>query len=333
MTTCNKAIRNFVLYILTLASILAIISSCYSNSDNSKPQSSISHFYQDSSREEIGTSSLDETVSYIDSSADELSNETSPGDLESSYESESSVESDISSESDTSPEFETSIEESQRPKKDNILYLTFDDGPHSKNTVKVLDILKKHNIKATFFIIGDCAKRYPKLVKRIYDEGHVIASHSMSHNYYRLYETVEDFEADLKKWEETIKTIIGKEPETHIFRFPGGSSTPYQYGPAEDIIKALKKQNYYMYDWTAANGDKWRDDMKPEETVDEYLKRLLLETVHYCDYKKKPCIILMHDSVNETVDMLDWALTELEDEGYSFDTLANLNKSYLFPHK
>lgn len=327
MTTCNKAIRHFVLYILTLAAILGVISSCYSNSNYSDLQSSSSHFYQDSSQEEIGTSSLDETVSYSDSSADELSNETSLGGLESSYESESSVESDIS------PESETSIEESQRPKKDNILYLTFDDGPHSKNTVKVLDILKKHNIKATFFLVGDCAKQCPKIVKRMYNEGHVIASHSMTHDFYRLYKTVEDFEKDLKKWEETIEAIIGKAPEAHIFRFPGGSSTPYQYGPAKDIIKALEKQNYYIYDWTAANGDKWRDDMKPEEKFEDYLKRLLLGTVHYCDNKKNPCIILMHDSVNETVDMLDWALTKLEDEGYTFDTLDNLNKSYLLPHK
>lgn len=315
MTTCSKAIRTFVLYILTLATILSILSSCYSNSDNSKPQSSSSHFYHDSSQEETSTSGLDETVSFNDSSADELSNESLPIDSESSYISE------------------TSIAESPKQNKDNILYLTFDDGPHSKNTVKVLDVLKKHNIKATFFIVGDWAKRYPKIVKRIYDEGHVIASHSMSHNYYRLYETVEDFEADLKKWEETIKTIIGKEPETHIFRFPGGSSTPYQYGHAEDIINSLKNQNYYMYDWTAANGDKWRGDMKPEETFEEYIKRLLLETIHYCDNQKKPCIVLMHESVNETVDMLDWALTELEDEGYTFDTLDNLNKSYLFPRK
>ena len=72
-------------------------------------------------------------------------------------------------------------------KDKKLLALTFDDGPHPKETYEVLDILKKHNVKATFFVLGTNAKKYPELVKREYEEGHYIANHGYSHKYSKIY--------------------------------------------------------------------------------------------------------------------------------------------------
>jgi len=65
--------------------------------------------------------------------------------------------------------------------------LTFDDGPTTSVTPKILDILKEENVKATFFVIGKSAEEHPEIVKRAYDEGHYIANHGYSHNYKSIY--------------------------------------------------------------------------------------------------------------------------------------------------
>lgn len=104
---------------------------------------------------------------------------------------------------------------------DKKAYLTFDDGPTSKCTEKILDILKSENIKATFFVVGKHVKEYPEIVKREYEEGHYIANHGYNHNNKLLYKNMESFEKEIVNTDLEIAKAIGIENySSHIFRFP-----------------------------------------------------------------------------------------------------------------
>lgn len=109
-------------------------------------------------------------------------------------------------------------------------YLTFDDGPTSKCTEKVLDILKEENIKATFFVVGKHVEEYPEIVKREYEEGHYIANHGYSHNNRLLYKDMENFEKEIKSTDFAISKAIGVENySSHIFRFPNRIHVSYLF--------------------------------------------------------------------------------------------------------
>lgn len=240
-------------------------------------------------------------------------------------------ESEVVSETESTEASETS----SKPfvKREGVLYLTFDDGPHPKNTIRVLDMLQKHGIKATFFVIGDWAKLYPDIIKRMDSEGHAIACHSMTHKTSVIYKSIKSFESDLDEWERTIKNILGELPEYLVYRFPGGSTNSNKFGLGKELVQFVKDRNYTVYDWNASNGDRWAGGKKENESTDEYLRRLIIETVHSCDRSKDPCVVLMHDSAKETVDMLEWALETLITEGYGFDNLYGLNHSVVFKMK
>ena len=104
-------------------------------------------------------------------------------------------------------------------KKIKTVYLTFDDGP-SAHTDQILEILKKNNIKATFFVIG-IGKNYNDY-KKIIDHGHVLGLHTYSHEYKEVYANEESFFKDLYKIRDAVKSTTGL--DVKITRFPGGSS-------------------------------------------------------------------------------------------------------------
>lgn len=83
--------------------------------------------------------------------------------------------------------------------EEKIAYLTFDDGPTISATLKILDILKSKDIKATFFVIGKYVEEHPEIVKRAYEEGHYIANHGYDHNNATLYKSEENFINEVKK--------------------------------------------------------------------------------------------------------------------------------------
>ena len=110
-------------------------------------------------------------------------------------------------------------------------YLTFDDGPTSTVTPKVLDILKEENITATFFVVGKHVKENPELVKRAFDEGHFIANHSYNHSNKLLYKSDENFINEILDTDKEIEKAIGIDSYiSYIFRFPNGFCAPI-YGP------------------------------------------------------------------------------------------------------
>lgn len=142
-----------------------------------------------------------------------------------------------------------------------IAYITFDDGPYY-NTNKVLEVLKKYKVKATFFTIGldketcydnrsaSCSEMYKKEA----DAGHTIANHTYSHLIFRgLYSNVNAFIEQVKLQEKLLYEKTGI--TTNILRFPGGSGTAAAYGIKDGAITKLREMGYGWVDWTAQDGD------------------------------------------------------------------------------
>lgn len=216
----------------------------------------------------------------------------------------------------TQPEEIESIEKDKEEVKENeepkakVAYLTFDDGPSIQVTPQILDILKKYNVKATFFVIGNAAESNSELVKRTHVEGHAIGNHSYSHNYKYLYSNVDNFMTDIRKNEQVLKNILGPNFKTNLVRFPGGS-----FGEKKNPFKiALEKQGYNYIDWNALNGDAEGHHI-PKDRLVQRLKTT--------SGGKSELIILMHDlgTKQTTVDALPEIIEYLRNEGYEFHTL------------
>lgn len=192
-----------------------------------------------------------------------------------------------------------------------VAYLTFDDGPSSNLTPQILDILKKYDIKATFFLIGKMANKNSDLVKRENDEGHSVCIHSYSHDYNHIYSSTENFLADIKKCEMVIKSILGEEYDSKLIRFPGGA---FDNKKLDHFKEVIKKAGYRYIDWNALNGDAEANYV----TVDKLILRLK-ETAAGQEH----LVILMHDAPAKetTVQALPSIIEYLKNEGYEFKTL------------
>ncbi len=139
--------------------------------------------------------------------------------------------------------------------ENGVIYLTFDDGPGAF-TDKLLDVLKKYNVKATFFVTGSGEDR---LIKRAFDEGHAIGLHTFTHDYSYVYKNVNNYFDDLNKIQERVKRITGK--ESRLIRFPGGSSNTisqnYDGGVRimSKLVDEVTKRGYVYFDWNVSSGD------------------------------------------------------------------------------
>ena len=132
------------------------------------------------------------------------------------------------------------------------VYLTFDDGPGS-HTGKILDILKKNHVKATFFVTGKEDASSKKIYQRIVKEGHTLAMHSYSHIQDVIYDSKEAFEKDLKQINRCLYEATGV--HTKFYRFPGGSSTQNTSLSIQNFIDVLKKNHYLYLDWNVISPD------------------------------------------------------------------------------
>ncbi|MDE7253552.1 MAG: N-acetylmuramoyl-L-alanine amidase [Acetatifactor sp.] len=173
------------------------------------------------------------------------------------------------------------------------MYLTFDDGPTAENTDVVLDILKEHNIKATFFLVGESVERYPEVAKRIAQEGHTIGIHCYNHDYKKLYQSVDSYVADFEKAREVVKNATGV--EVKLFRFPGGSINAYNKGVYENIIEEMTGRGYIYFDWNASLEDATKHN-EPE---------LLLRNAKESTFGRRKVVMLAHDTVYNTVSCLE----------------------------
>lgn len=199
-----------------------------------------------------------------------------------------------------------------------VAYLTFDDGPSSKSTNKILDILERNNIKATFFILGssiDSNNNAKETLKRIAREGHAIGSHGYSHKYSILYPNnrvnIKAFIDDFKKNDDLLKSILGKDFKTRLIRLPGGHAS---WNGTEELDKILEEKGIYQVDWNVLNGD-----AEGNNYTKEYLFERLKETLG----EQETAIILMHDTdaKKSTVEYLQDAIDYLKEQGFEFRTL------------
>lgn len=192
----------------------------------------------------------------------------------------------------------------ERVKNNKVAYLTFDDGPNY-NTSKILDILKDNNIKATFFLVGSMVENNPALVKRIKEDGHVIANHTYSHNY--SYKTKEEFIEEVERTDAIISKALGEEHKSYFVRVPGGSMGK------KIVQEAIKENNYKSINWTAKFGD---DENKGNVTT-EYIVNRVRETTGDDQYE----VILAHSTKTITATVLQVVIDNLKVDGYIFEPL------------
>ena len=196
-----------------------------------------------------------------------------------------------------------------------VVYLTFDDGP-SKNTEALLEVLAEKQVPATFFILGTNADDHPERVEAIAAAGHLVANHTYSHQTDEIYQSADALLADIEKCAETIRSILGEEYPTDLFRFPYGSTNK----ACRDYRQAVREAGYRYFDWNALNGDAETGTYK--RTPEELLERFK-QTVDDVDGRKNEVIVLTHDtgSKENTVKMLGDAIDYLKELGYEFRTL------------
>lgn len=168
------------------------------------------------------------------------------------------------------------------------MYLTFDDGPSEENTIRVLDILKERNIKATFFLIGENVEKYPEIAQRIVAEGHTIGIHCNSHDYEVIYASADSFIEDFEKAQRTVYEVTGV--DTKLFRFPGGSINVYNDAVRDEIIEKMTEKGYIFYDWNAS-----LDDAVNETTPEKLVANGVDTTLG-----RNKVILLAHDVVYDT---------------------------------
>ena len=200
-----------------------------------------------------------------------------------------------------------------------IIYLTFDDGP-GIYTARLLDILKRYGIQASFFVTGFGED---DLIRREYDEGHTVALHSFSHDYSYVYSSVENYYADLDTIKERVKRITGSDPI--LIRFPGGSSNTVsrRYDGRSHIMSYLtsdvENHGYTYFDWNVNSGD--ADGASSSDEVYENVVNSLKVGGE--------SVVLQHDVKEFSVNAVERIIQYGLENGYIF---SKLNKDSFTAH-
>ena len=180
--------------------------------------------------------------------------------------------------------------------------MTYDDGPHAANTPRLLDMLKQRNLKATFFVVGECAAEYPAIMKRIVAEGHEVANHSWSHPL--LSKMAEGGVTEqLQKTHDAIVNTTGVAPK--IMRPPYGGFT------ANQRAWANAKWGYKIILW----------DVDPLDWKVRNAEHVKTEILHHT---VAGSIVLSHDIHKSTVDAMPDTLDGLIGRGFKFVTVSEL---------
>lgn len=185
------------------------------------------------------------------------------------------------------------------------VYLTFDDGP-SKYTEEILKILSDYDAKATFFVIGKTDEHSKKMYQEIVEQGHTLGMHSYSHDYNKIYKSVEDFDKDFTKIRKLLYDTTGYYPS--IYRFPGGSNSSLMKEDVSMLINYLNQKSVVYFDWNVVSGDATGVDYTPEELYENVINGIKLHN---------RSIVLMHDTDTKanTVTSLKMILKTLTEHG------------------
>lgn len=201
----------------------------------------------------------------------------------------------------------------QGSQDEKVVALTFDDGPDADTTVQVLDILKKHKVKATFFVIGKRVEEEKKVLKRMVDEGHIIGNHSWSHpDLVKL--STDEVDKELSQVEDLVFQIA--DYKMSLFRSPYGSLT-------RENVKQVADRGYKIIAWNVDSLD-WKGLSKAEVQTN------ILENL------RNGSIVLQHsaggpgEDLSGSVQALPVIIETLKKEGYKFVTIPELLG---IPHK
>ena len=189
-----------------------------------------------------------------------------------------------------------------------VIYLTFDAGYENGYTASILDTLKKHKVKATFFVVGHYIETSPDLVKRMCAEGHIVGNHTYHHYDMSKISDIAVFTQEMKSVEELYKKTTGQD----VLRF----CRPPQGKYSENNLKNAQSLGYKTIFWSLAYVD-WYVDKQP--TREEAMSKLLTR-IH------PGAIVLLHSTSKTNAAILDELLTKWEAEGYTFGTLNDLGK-------
>lgn len=213
---------------------------------------------------------------------------------------------------------------SEFKKDDGTVYLTFDDGP-SDRTLEILDILDRYDIKATFFFSGGNGEKEQEIMKKAADAGHTVGVHSISHDYEKIYSSVESYLDDFYETYMSVYNATGVKPQ--IFRFPGGSINNYNRFTYMQIIAEMTRRGFVYYDWNvsgedAVHGADWTS------IYNNIVSGIKSNTADRA-------IVLLHDSQSKeaTVWVLEDVIERLEEDGYKFDKLDNTVNPATFTYK
>lgn len=191
-------------------------------------------------------------------------------------------------------------------KSKNVIYLTFDCGYENGNTEPVLDALKKHNAKATFFVVGHFLESAPDIVKRIEAEGHAVGNHTYHHPDMSSISDMTSFQKEMDDVASLYQTVTGKEMIKY-YRPPQGKYSTKN-------LEMAKELGYHTFFWSLAYVD-WNVDDQP--TKDEAFDKLLTR-IH------PGAIVLLHSTSKTNGEILDELLTKWEEMGYTFAPLSEL---------
>ena len=239
------------------------------------------------------------------------------------------VPTEVPTEAPTEVPTEEPTDPPLNPSTKRRVYLTVDDGPW-EHTGELLDILAAYGIKATFFTIGRSIKSHPAEAKRIAEEGHLLACHTMSHDFNIIYKSPEAFVKDVDEWRAQVIATVGYDAGAYVYRFPGGSNNSSVGGRAGRgaYVEAMHEKGYIAMDWNLATNDKWLAGNTEHLPVSEYFWQSYLET--YSWYKDKdPLILIIHDTVPESIELLPRILDDLIAKGFDFGTCDELTEDYL----
>ncbi len=179
--------------------------------------------------------------------------------------------------------------------------LTFDDGPHPDITPKLIELLKKHNIKATFFCVGKNADANPEIVTNIFNGGHIIGNHSYNHsNFFDLLSS-KKMQNEILDTNEVITSITRKKPL--LFRPPYGVTNPM-------LRKAVKTTNMRSIGWSLRS-------MDTVKSRDEVVTKLMTNT-------KPGDIVLFHDTNTHIIKIIENYIIWLQKNDFKIVSLTSL---------
>ena len=190
--------------------------------------------------------------------------------------------------------------------------LTFDDGP-SPNTGRVLEILERYGVKATFFVVGEgkTGQADQERMRAVAAAGHTLAMHSWTHDYKKVYASVEAFLDEFSALYQWIYEVTGVYPQ--LYRFPGGSINGYDRGVYQEIIAEMTRRGFVYFDWNASAQDATPRPRPAWDIAADCLKGIGRELV----------VVLAHDSAarGTTVDALPAVIEGYQGAGYTFSAL------------